>query len=68
MIVSDNTITAERLGDFFKNLGKKGLNASKTWQKMFQKIPEELLKLEQTLVLHLHLEAQKRFYHHYQKC
>ena len=29
MIVSDNTIQAEGLGDFFKNLGKKGLNVSK---------------------------------------
>ena len=29
MIVSDNTIKAESLGDFFKNLGKKGLNVSK---------------------------------------
>ena len=26
MIVSDNTIEAEGLGDFFKNLGKKGHN------------------------------------------
>ena len=29
MIVSDNTIKAESLGDFFKNRGKKGLNVSK---------------------------------------
>ena len=29
MTVSDNTIKAEGLGDFFKNLGKKGLNVSK---------------------------------------
>ena len=29
MIVSDNTIKAEGFGDFFKNLGKKGLNVSK---------------------------------------
>ena len=28
-IVSDNVIQAEGLGDFFKNLGKKGLNVSK---------------------------------------
>ena len=26
MTVSDNTIQAEGLGDFFQNLGKKGLN------------------------------------------
>ena len=33
MIVSDNTIQAVGLGDFFQNLGKKGLNVSKIWQK-----------------------------------
>ena len=34
MNVSDNTIPAEDLGVIFKNLGKKGLNVSKKWQKM----------------------------------
>ena len=29
MIVSDNVIQAEGLSEFFKNLGKKGLNVSK---------------------------------------
>ena len=29
MIVSDNIIQAETLGDFFQNLGKKGLHVSK---------------------------------------
>ena len=29
MTVNDNTIKAEGLGDFFKNLGKKRLDASK---------------------------------------
>ena len=33
MIVSDNVIQAEGLGDFFKNLGKKGLNVSKKMAK-----------------------------------
>ena len=33
MIVSDNTVQAEGLGDFFKNLGKKGLNVSKKMAK-----------------------------------
>ena len=32
-IVSDNVIQAEGLGDFFKNLGKKGLNISKKMAK-----------------------------------
>ena len=33
MTVSDNTIQVETLSHFFKNLGKKGLNVSKKWQK-----------------------------------
>ena len=33
MIVSDNTLQAESLGDFFKNLGKKGQNVSKKMAK-----------------------------------
>ena len=33
MIVSDNTIQSEGLGDFFKNLGKKRLNVSKKMAK-----------------------------------
>ena len=33
MIVSDNVIQAEGLGDFFKNLGKKRLNASRKMAK-----------------------------------
>ena len=64
MAVSDNTEAAEVSGVFFKNLGKKGFNASKRCRKMFLKNLKELLKLEQTLELHLHLEALKRFYHH----
>ena len=34
-IVSDNVIQAEGLGDFFKNLGKKGLHLPKGWQKTY---------------------------------
>ena len=33
MTVSENTIKAEGHGDFFKNLGKKGLNVSKKMAK-----------------------------------
>ena len=33
MVVSDNKIRAEGLGDCFKNLGEQGLNVSKKWQK-----------------------------------
>ena len=35
MIVCDNTIAAEGLSDFFKNVGKKGFKASKGLQKYF---------------------------------
>ena len=35
MTVSDNTIKAEGLGDFFKNFGKKGLNVSKKMAKTY---------------------------------
>ena len=43
MIVSDNTIQAEGLGDFFKNLGKKGLNVSKKMAKNVLKNPSRAL-------------------------
>ena len=33
MTVSDDTIKAESLGDFFKNIAKKGLNVSKKMAK-----------------------------------
>ena len=39
MIVSDNVIQAEGLGNFFKNLGKKGLNVSKKMAKNVLKNP-----------------------------
>ena len=45
MIVSDNTIKAEGLGDFFKNLGKKGLNVSKKMAKNVLKNPSRALDI-----------------------
>ena len=45
MIVSDNTIQAEGLGDFFKNLGKKGLNVSKKMAKKVLKNPSRALDI-----------------------
>ena len=45
MIVSDNTIQAEGLGDFFKNLGKKGLNESKKMAKNLLKNPGRDLEI-----------------------
>ena len=45
MTISDNTISAEGLGDFFKNLGKKGRNVSKKVQKNELKNPGRALEL-----------------------
>ena len=45
MIVSDNTIQAEGLGDFLKNLGKKGLNVSKKMAKNVLKNPSRALDI-----------------------
>ena len=44
MTVSDNTIQAEGLGDFFRNLGKKWLNASKKMAKKRIKQPRASLR------------------------
>ena len=45
MTVSDDTIKAEGLGDFFKNLGKKGLNVSKKMAKNVLSNPGRALNL-----------------------
>ena len=45
MIVSDNVIQAEIFGDFFKNLGKKGLNVSKKMAKNVLKNPSRALDI-----------------------
>ena len=45
MTVSDDTIKAEGLGDFSKNLGKKGLNVSKKMAKNVLSNPRRALDL-----------------------
>ena len=45
MTVSDNTIKSEGLDDFFKNLGKKGLNVSKKMAKNVLSNPGRALDL-----------------------
>ena len=45
MTVSDNTIEADGLSDFFKNLGKKGLNVSKRMTKNVLKNPARALDI-----------------------
>ena len=65
MTVGDNTIQVEGFGDFFKNLGKKGLNVSKNMAQNVLKILKELWKLWKlmlTLVVLLHPEALKQLY------
>ena len=45
MIVFDNVIQAEGLGDFFKNLGKKGISVSKKMEKNVLSNPGRALDL-----------------------
>ena len=45
MTISDDTIKVEGLGDFFKNLGKKGLNVSKKTAKNVLSNPGRALDL-----------------------
>ena len=45
MIISDNTTVAEGSGDFFKNLGKKGLNLSKKMLKSVLKSTGNALEI-----------------------
>ena len=49
MIASDNTIKAEGLGDFFKNLGKKGLNVSKKMAKNVLSNPTRALDFTENI-------------------
>ena len=67
MTVSDNTVQAEGLNDFFMNLGEKGLNGSQRWQKSYWKTQDERWKEEQTLVELLHPEVPKQLYQAYLK-
>ena len=43
--MSDSTIQAEGFGDFFRNLGKKGLNVSKKMAKNVLSNPRQALDL-----------------------
>ena len=50
MIMSDNTKQAEGLGDFFKNLGKKGIDVSKNMAKTALKNPGRALDIGANVV------------------
>ena len=57
MTVSDNTMKAEGLVVFCKNLGKKGLNVAKKMAKMYSKILAELLRSQQRLLQQQQVET-----------
>ena len=50
MTVSDNTIKAEGLGDFFKKLGRKELNMSKSMAKNVLNNPTSALDITVNIV------------------
>ena len=59
MTVSDNIVKSESLGDFFKNLGKKGFNVSKKMAKMYSKTLAGLLISQQILLQQQQVETMK---------
>ena len=59
IIVSNNTIQVEGLGDFFKNVYNKRLNISKKMAKMCSKILAELLISQQILLQQQQVEILK---------
>ena len=67
MIVSDNTIQAEGLGSFFKNLGKISVNLVKNQQPMHSKIEVDFLKSVVKLLRQPQVEILKQLYQHYLK-
>ena len=52
MTVSDNTIQAESLGEFFKKLGQKGMKVSKKMAENVLKNPTRALDVKQILLQH----------------
>ena len=67
MVVSDNTIEAENLGDFFKNLGKKGLIVSKKLAKNVLSNPTRALDNTANIVLLVASKSLQKYYQHCQK-
>ena len=65
MTVSGNTIQAEGLCSFFKNLGGITAKAGNILSTNVLKNPAEPRSLLQTLLPQPQLKAQKQFYHHY---
>ena len=67
MVVSDNTIEAENLGDFFKNLGKKGLIVSKKLAKNVLSNPTRALDNTANIVTLVASKSLQKYYQHCQK-
>ena len=67
MIVSDNTIQAEGLGSFFKNLGRISARAGRKLATNVIKNPGRALEIIQILLRQLQLKTRKHLYHHYLK-
>ena len=66
MTVGDNNIKAEDFGDFFKNLGRRGLNVSKKRAKNVISNPGRALYLTAKKLQQLLLENPNRLYQYYQ--
>ena len=67
MTVIDIIIQAKTFNDFFKNLGKKGLNVTKNMAKNVFRSPGRTLKLGANVGSAFSSRSLKQFYHHYQK-
>ena len=67
MTVSDNTIKAEGLGNFFRNLGKVSSKAAKKLATNASKIHLDSLKSVLTLLRRRQVEILKQLYQHYLK-
>ena len=67
MTVSDNTIKAEGLGKFFKNLGKISAKTGKKLATNALKNPADFLKSVLTLLPQQQVEILKQLYQHYVK-
>ena len=60
MTVSDNTIGVEGLSEFFKSVGKKGLNVSKKMSKKVSKNPGRALEISANVGTALAFRSPKK--------
>ena len=67
MIVSDNTIQVDGIGDFFENLGRKGLNISKKMAKNVSKSPGRTLEITSNIATAAATNSPKQLCYHYLK-